>query len=472
MNRPEEPTGLVRVLGFGDVVLFLVTACINLQWVAFAAASGPSSITVWLLVFLLMAIPLALSVVELSSRYPQEGGMYVWSKHAFGDFAAYMTGWTYWMCNLPYFPGVLYFAAGNALYIGGERWRGLSGSPAYFIGFSLLGLGIGIVPNLVGLQFAKWLSNIGAVSRWLSTAALVLIGVAAWLRLGPATEFTVASLTPAFGLKNLIFWSTLAFALTGFESAPLMGGEIRDARRTLPRAIFTALPITTLMYVLGTACILVALPADRLSGIQGPIDAMDAAASRLGLPWFTPFAAILITLSALGSVGAWLASVSRLPFVAGLDRYLPASFGRLHPKWRTPHVSILTLSSAVVVCILLGQAGTTVRGAYDILVSMTVITTLIPFLFLFASMIKLQREPAGPQVIRVPGGRRMAVLVGAVGFVTTTGSIVLSVFPAASEPHKGMAVAKILGLTILSTGSGAVLYALGKRRQRRRETPP
>src|SRR4029434_5402431 len=110
-------------------------------------------------------------------------------------------------------------------------------------------------------------------------------------------------------------------------------------------------------------------------------------------------------------------------------------------RFRSPIVSILTLSSAVVVCVFLGQAGTTVRGAYDILVSMTVITTLIPFLLLFASMIKLQREPAGPHVIRVPGGRRMAILVGVVGFLTTMGSIVLSVFPAESEPHKGLAMA-------------------------------
>src|SRR5262249_48284104 len=162
-----------RVLGFGDVVLFLVTACINLQWVAVAAAAGPSSLIVWLLVFLLMAIPLALSVVELSSRYPQEGGMYVWSKHAFGDFAAYMTGWTYWMCNLPYFPGVLYFAAGNALYIVGGDFLRLMGSPAYFVVAALVGLLLGIVPNLVGLHLAKWLSHIGAVSRWLATLGLV-----------------------------------------------------------------------------------------------------------------------------------------------------------------------------------------------------------------------------------------------------------------------------------------------------------
>ena len=463
---PPAPA-LRRVMGFGDVVLYFITAGINLQWVASASVAGPSALVVWLIAFVVMALPLALSVVEMSSRYPQEGGMYVWSKHAFGEFAAFMTGWTYWMSNLPYFPGVLYFGASNALYMGGSGWRSLSTSPAYMITAALLGLALGIVPNLLGLQFGKWISNLGAFARWAALLLLVAIGLLAWARFGAATEFTRASLTPALGIRDLIFWSTIAFALTGFESASFMGDEIRDARRTIPRAIFTALPLITLMYVLGTIVVLVALPPARLSGLQGPIDAIDAAAGRLGLPAQTSFAAFFIALSALGSVGAWLASVARLPFVAGLDRELPESFGRIHPKWRTPHVSLLTLGAVIVVCIVLGQAGQTVKGAYDILVSMTVICTLIPFLLLFGSMIRLQREPAAPGVRRVPGGRPVAILAGALGFATTAVSIVLSFFPAPDEPHKTLAVAKILGLTILSTGSGVVVYALGRRRRRR-----
>jgi amino acid transporter len=459
---------LRRAMGFGDVVLYFITAGINLQWVATASVAGPSAIAVWFIAFAAMAVPLAFSVVEMSSRYPQEGGMYVWSKRAFGEFAAFMTGWTYWMSNLPYFPGVLYFAAGNALYIGGDGWRRLSSSPSYMIVAALLGLALGMVPNLLGLQFGKWISNVGAFARWAATLTLIAIGLLAWVRLGPATEFSRASLTPGLGIRNLIFWSTIAFALTGFESASFMGEEIKDSRRTIPRAIFISLPLITLTYVLGTICVLVALPPERLSGLQGPIDAIDAAATRLGLDSLTPVAAFLITLSALGSVGAWLASVARLPFVAGLDHYLPESFGRLHPKWRTPHVALLTLTATIVVCIVLSQAGQTVKGAYDILVSMTVICTLIPFLLLFASMIRLQREPAGAGVIRVPGGRPVAVLAGAVGFVTTAVSIVLSFFPAEDEPHKALAVAKILGLTILSTGSGVVVYAVGRWRRRTR----
>jgi amino acid transporter len=93
---------LRRSLGPVDAVLFFVVAGSNLQWIAAAAAAGPSSLAVWLIGCLAMFVPLSIAVVFLSSHYPDEGGLYVWSKRAFGPFAGFITGWTYWASNLPY----------------------------------------------------------------------------------------------------------------------------------------------------------------------------------------------------------------------------------------------------------------------------------------------------------------------------------------------------------------------------------
>jgi len=180
-----------------------------------------------------------------------------------------------------------------------------------------------------------------------------------------------------------------------------------------------------------------------------------------------PLAAFLIALSNIGAAGAYLAAVARLPFVAGLDRFLPPAFGSLHPRWKTPWVALLTQFLLGVVFIFLGQAGTSVKGAYDVLVSMGVITYFIPYLYLFGAMIKLQREAAGPDVIRVPGGSLVAKLVALVGFLTTSLTIVLSLIPQPDEPNKPLAVFKVVG------GCGALLligvwiYLSGKRRARR-----
>ncbi|MGA8907975.1 MAG: hypothetical protein WB524_10180, partial [Acidobacteriaceae bacterium] len=173
----------------------------------------------------------------------------------------------------------------------------------------------------------------------------------------------------------------------------------------------------------------------------------------------------LLVLGAIGGAAAYLSSTSRLPFVAGIDLYLPPVFARVHPRFRTPWVAIVVYGLAGMLMAALGQAGTSVRGAYDVMVSMTIITTFLPFLALFAAMMWAQNQPAGPEVMRVPGKRPVAIAVAVVGFVTTAVAIVLSVFPAEEEPHKAMAVAKVLVLTAVLVGAGAMVFWMGQRKR-------
>jgi len=175
-------------------------------------------------------------------------------------------------------------------------------------------------------------------------------------------------------------------------------------------------------------------------------------------------AAFLIALSNVGAAAAYLAAVARLPFVAGIDHFLPSAFGALHPRWKTPWVALLMQCVVGVLFIFLGQAGTNVKGAYDVLASMTVITYFIPYLYVFASMIKLQREPAGPEVIRVPGGKPIAVLISVVGLLTTTATILLSVVPPADDPDKPLAVLKIVGGTVVLMAAGGWIYWAGRKK--------
>ena len=176
--------------------------------------------------------------------------------------------------------------------------------------------------------------------------------------------------------------------------------------------------------------------------------------------------AALVTLNALGGTGGWFAATARLPFVAGIDRFLPRAFGALHPRWRTPYVALLVQAAIAALFIWLGQAGTSVHGAYDALVSMGIIAYFIPFLFMFAAMIVLQREPAGPDVIRVPGGKPVAILLASLGFVVTAVSIVLACVPPDEEPNKMLAVVKVVGSSTVLVGAGAIVYLLGRRRAR------
>jgi amino acid transporter len=465
LNRPK------RVMGFRDLLMFYVVTGVSLRWIATAAAAGPSSIVIWIGAWLAFYTPLALSVIELSSRYPNEGGLYVWSKRAFGDFSGFMAAWTYWTSNLPYFPAVLYFAASNVLFMRQTQWSHLSASPTFFVIFALVTLAAATVLNVVGLDVGKWLHNVGALAMWIPVLIVVGMGLLAYHRFGSATTFSVHTMTPSVRLNDIIFWSVLTFAFGGCETASFMAEEIKSARRTIPLALFAGGLTVVFCYIVGTISVLLALPSTEVNGLQGLVQAIAKTSDRVGLPFFLPVAALLIALSNVGASGAYLAAVARLPFVAGIDRYLPSAFGALHPRWGTPWVALLTQAVIGAIFIFLGQAGTSVKGAYDVLVSMGVITYFIPYLYLFASMFKLQSEPARKEVIRVPGGRPAAYALSILGFTTTLFTIALSVLPPADEPNKALAVFKIVGGCGALVLIGVWLYWMGRRRALPRPIP-
>jgi amino acid transporter len=463
---------LRRSMRLFDVVLFFIVAGSNLQWIASAAAAGASSLVVWLIGGITMFAPISISVVFLASHYPDEGGMYVWSKRAFGPFAGFMTGWTYWASNIPYFPALLYFAAGNALFMAGSHGAALSASPPYFISFALAGLALATIVNLYGLNIGKWLTNVGGFARWVATLLLILLGAVAWWHFGSATPLTSASLRPGFSLKDLIFWSVIAFAWTGPEAASFMGGEIENPRRSIPIGLAIAAPAIAVIYVVGTLSLLVAAAPHDINSSVGVMDGISRTAARFGWEFLTPVAALLVAVSCLGSTGAWLGTTARIPYVAGIDHYLPPVFARIHPRWGSPVAALIAMAAIAAIFIFLGQGGTSVKGAYDVLVSSTVIVTMVPFVLLFASALKFHALASTPAGIRIPGGSVTVCVAAFVGLVTTLAAMVFAGFPADDDPNKGLAVVKVIGLTGAMVFTGVAIFLLGRRRALQTQAPP
>ena len=453
---------LKRELGFRDVILFYIVSGLSLRWIATAAAVGQSAITVWVLGFFGFFLPLAGCVLELSSRYPQEGGLYIWTREAYGDFAGFMAAWTYWMSNLPYFPAVLYFAASSMLFVS-PRAAHLADANIYFLLFTVTMLTLITVLNVLGLGLGKWLNNLGAVGMAVPVVILILLGLVSFSRFGSATHFTLAGFLPQVQVKDLVFGSTIFFAFAGCECASFMGDEIKDARRVVPRSLVIAGVIITLSYIAGTVSMLVALPSSKISGLGGFMTAIDFLCRQLGLTALIAPVAILVGISSAGAAAAYLSSTARLPFVVGINHYLPEVFGRIHPRWKTPYVAVISYGMAGIVFGLLSQAGTSVKGAYDLLVSMALIAYFIPYLFVFASMIRLQSRPAMPGALRLPGGKRVAIPLACVGFFSTFSAIILSMFPAEDERNPTAALIKILVMTMVLLVSGVAVYWRGHR---------
>jgi glutamate:GABA antiporter len=458
-----SPT-LKRSLRFRDLTLFYVVTILSVRWVATAAAAGPGTLLVWIFALLGLFVPLGASVIALATRYPDEGGLYVWTREAFGDRTAFLAAWTYWMSNLPYFPAILYFGAGSVLVAFGRHGRALAASPTYYMAFAVFWLFVIMALNVRGIEAGKWLNNICSVGGWLPISILIALAIVVASHHGSATRFTVASMTPHLTLQNAIFWSTIFFAFSGCECASFMGEEMENAPRILPRALLTAGSMIAVAYIAGTIAMLVALPSAAVSGVDGFMRGIEQLAGHLGIPWLIPLMAILVALSAVGGAAGYLSSTSRLPFVAGIDRYLPAAFGNIHPRFRTPWIALIVYGLAGIVTAILGQAGTTVRGAYDVLVSMALITLFIPYLLLFAALIRLVRRGVLTR-LPLPGGPPVAIALAVIGFASTAMTIVLSTVPAPDDAHPTLAVAKVLLSTLAIILTGLVVFAIGRRRK-------
>lgn len=458
---------LKRGIRFGDLVLFYVVSGLSVRWTATAAAAGPSILVIWVAALVCFFLPLASCVMELSSRHPDEGGLYIWTREAFGDAPAFIAAWTYWTSNLPYFAGVLYFGAASSLFAFGKRGLALESSPGYYIAFAVAWLAIITLLNIRGVDAGKWLNNVSALGSLLPLSVLITLAIISYVHFGPATKFTATTLMPHWTFKNAVFWSSVFFAFGGVEAGSAMGGEIQNPRRVIPLAIVVGGSILAFGYIAGTTALLVALPSSAVGGPDGFVNGIHMLTTHLRLHWLLAPIALLVGLNAVGGAAAFLSSTSRLPFVAGIDHYLPAAFGKIHPRYRTPWIAIGIYGLAGIVVALLGQAGTSVRGAYDVLVSMAIISYFLPYLFVFAAMIRLQARPVGPEIRRVPGGKPVAIGLACLGLISTTVTILLSTIPAADETDKTLAVIKVVGGCAVLVGAGVAVFLAERHKARK-----
>jgi amino acid transporter len=465
-HASETKSQLRKTMGFWDVLLFNIATVLGPRWIAAAGHNGTSSISLWVLAALLFFVPGALVINELSSRFPEEGGIYAWARDAFGPFHGFIAGWTYWIYTVFYFPGLLLASASMSAYVLGERGAALAQDRSYLLWCSMALLVIAVVLNIIGLNIGKWLQNAGGVGTYLPL--LILAGVAALvvLRHGSATHFTVANMMPTWNWDTINFWSQIAFAFTGLELVSCMAEEVHNPRKTLPRAVFGAGALIALMYIAGTFAVLALVPAADLDPQSGVFHAITVGTVALRMGFLGVVAARLVKAGNAGGVGSTVAGVARVPFQVGIDRYLPAAFGKIHPKWKTPYISILVQAVLSGAILLVSQISETTRGAYQGLIDVAIILYFLPFLYMFAAAIKLagrKDRASNPHAVLIPGGTAGVWICSGLGFVVVLLGIFVSLVPPGDSSNKWLFEVKVLVETIVSILIGLALYWRGAR---------
>jgi amino acid transporter len=478
MKKPDQTT-FIKALGLWDVIAMNIVAVVGLRWIARSARLGAPSVSLWILACVVFFIPLALALIELSSRHPEQGGIYAWVRRAFGSFHGFLVGWCLWVNNLFYFPSLLLFAAANFAIAFGPEGLGInSGASAladnrwYSIAFVLGFLWFCTAINIIGLQTGKWVQHLGNIATWIPPALLVVCGAIAFATFGSATSFAPSELVPREDLlTTMSLWSSMCFAFSGIEIASMVGQEVKDPRRTIPVGIIVSGVAVTAIYILSSSSVLVAVPASELAERSGIADAIDLTTGRLGLAGMGALTGLLLFVGAVGGTNSWVAGSARVPFAAGVDSILPRAFAALHTRYRTPHVALViqgiaaSLLFLASVFISIGGGQTTVQESYDIMVNLTILIYFVPYLYLFAAWIRLRRlEPAAAsEAMTIPGGMPGVWLIASCGFLATLIAIGLVFVPPPDTANVLNYEANLAGQSLLLVLIGLIFYGAARR---------
>jgi amino acid transporter len=451
---------LIRALGRRDLVLLFVVAVFNLNVVPSIAANGGATVWLWVISLLLFFWPQGIAVVELAHRYPGEGGVYLWAKEVFGDFHGFLSGWCYWTNNMLYVPTVMLYFVGVSVYVLGPGHQGLADNKIFASIASLSLLTLLTIFNIVGLGVGKWINNIGAMGTFIAAAVLIGLGVVIWTRFGtPITtaDFKIPA-NPKFVLNS---FGVICFGLVGLELASVMGDEIKDPRHTLPGAVALGGVLSGALYIGATLTLLIAV-GKNVNVLQGIVQAVSHMGERVGGGWITIPFALMLSLSIAGIGSAWMGGSARIPFVAGLDSYMPSWLGHVHPRYATPYAALIVQGIVSAVLVILNFTGAGVQETFQKLLSLAVVLQLVPFVYMFAALVKFSIKEASP---RGQYGRGTLFAAGLSGLLTTILGIALVFFPAQQITSLWLYELWMCGGTVFFIGLAAFFFFVYGRRK-------
>jgi len=438
---------LKRVLGRRDLVLLFVVAVFNLNVLPSIAANGGVTIWLWLIALILFFWPQGIAVIELAHRYPGEGGVYLWAKEVFGDFHGFLSGWCYWTNNMMYVPTVMLYFVGVSVFVLGPGHEKLADSRPFALGASVVLLALLVLLNVIGLGVGKWINNLGGIGTFVAAFLLMGLGAVVYVKYGTAmhwADFQIQA-NPRFVLNS---FGVICFGLVGLELASIMGDEIENPRKTLPGAVAWGGVLSGLLYVGATLTLLIAVDKNTISVLQGIVQAVSHMAGQVGVGWIVAPFAFLLSVSIAGIGSAWLGGSARIPFVAGLDSYMPAWLGKIHPKYATPYAALIVHASVSLILVIINFVSTgNVQASFQSLLSLAVVLQLIPFLYVFGAILKLAMDPDFRKQQYAKG---TLLIAGISGLVTTVVAMIVAFFPAAQ-------IQSVLGYEIWMVG-GTLLF--------------
>ena len=452
---------LEKELGLFDLVLTQVVFVFGTVWVGFAATLGRSQMAFWLIAIVVFYLPLAAVVIQLNRLAPLEGGLYQWTKVAFGDFLAFLVAWNFWLFGILVMSGISLIIKKNIAYAIGPRANWMHENKWMTTVVCVVLMTSIVAASRRGLALGKWVQNFGGAMLIFTVAILILLPFITAGH-GTLTNYHPFSLSlPEVNSHNVNVCSKLAVgALSGFEYIAILAGECRAPARNISRSVWISAPIIALMFILGTASVLTFVSPDKVDLIAPIPQVLSLGFGSFG--WVSTLISITIfgvAARQIALMSIYFAGNTRLPMVAGWDNLLPQWFAKLHQKYRTPVNSILFVGVTTLVFSLAPLIGIKEAEAFQFQDNAASILYALIYMVLFAIPIIAMRR-FGSQA---PWWLKIAA---AFGFIASLTGAFYTVFPIIEVQSRFLFAAKILMVVIVANVIGAAIYTIDRKRSR------
>lgn len=428
-----------KTLGRLDIVLMSISAIIAIDTIALIASGGGAEAFTWTLVIgVTFLVPYALVIAELGSAFHEEGGPFVWVRLAFGKLTAAVATMFYWITN-PLWMG------GSLVFISAASWDAyispLPPGSAADIVFKILFIWLAIGTAIIGLQYGKRILAAGAIVKVGLLAIFVVTVVLYGMQYG-VHGYAAGDFSPTTA-GFLAVTPVILFAVVGFEAPNGAAEEMRNPQRDVPRAIAASGTVSMLCYLVPIFALLAVLPAEKIEGASGFLEALREVFKVYGgaSEPVMAIAALLFVFIAFTQASAWMIASDRVQAAAGADGVFFRYFGAFSKRFGTPvRMNLLSGIVATVFCLaatvlLEGSAAT----IFTIVLIVAISTLLLSYLVIFPTIVVLRRKhPDVERPFRVPGGRAgLWLCTGVIYLWVLLGSWV-AVFPGTLEALLGL----------------------------------
>lgn len=401
-------------------------------------------------------IPSALVSAELASTFPQNGGLYLWAKNAFGPGLGFLTVSMQWLNSLPWFATVLTFIATTIAYmfdpeLATNRW---------FVYLMIVGIMWGCtIVNCRGIKLYALLSSQGAIIGTVIPTLILIAAAVIYLGKGnsPAIAFDAGkSLLPEMdSLKHWMLLAGMMVSLAGIDMTAVHVTDVAKPERTFPRAILISSIIIILGCILGSLSIALVVNPAQLSMASGTGEAFEKMFNALGVHWMTPVICVLLIIGALTTIITWILGPSKGLLEVAEEGYLPPFWSHRNRHDIPSHILIIqaTITSLLALVVFFMP---TIGGAFWVMMALSAQLYMVMYLFMFASALRLRwKYPDISRPYKIPGGKGGMIFVCGLGILTALLAMAAGTIPPESIRVQGLH--KCIVYSSLLTG-GVLLF--------------